>query len=120
MHATVLIGDLNARTGMLLEYMENGDEDNIANKRNTPLPIRNNCDKIINQHGKKLINLCKAFDLQILNGRNKGDLYGNFTHFNKHKGASLVDVSVISDNFIQEIKHFFVLPQNELSEHCKI
>ena len=58
--------------------------------------------------------------MQILNGRHEGDLCGNFTHYNKNKGASQVDVAVISDNFSQEIKHFFVLPQNELSDHCKI
>ena len=109
---------LNARTGDLLDYMD--DEDNLINKRNTPLPNRNNCDKVINQQGKKLIDLCKTFDLQILNGRHKGDMWGNLTHYNKHKGASLVDVAVVSDNLIKEIKHFFVLPQNEISDHCKI
>ena len=55
-HNTMLIGDLNARTGILPEFMENGEEDYLINKRNSPLRIRNNCDKIINRHGKKHIN----------------------------------------------------------------
>ena len=100
--------------------MENDDNSNFMKMSNTPMQKRNNCDKVINRQGKKLIELCQTFDLQILNGRHSGDIWGKFTHYNKNKGASTVDMAVVSDNFIEEIQHFFVLPQLEISGHCKI
>ena len=104
------MGDFNARTGELLNYMENDDNCNFMKMRNTPTPKQNNCDKVINRQGKKLIELCQTFDLQILNGRHSRDIWGKFTHYNKNKGASTVDMAVVSDNFIKEIKHFFCSP----------
>ena len=44
---------------------------------NHPETSRNNCDIQINQEGLKLIQLCKSFDLMILNGRINGDFGGN-------------------------------------------
>ena len=81
---------------------------------------RNNCDKEVNVQGEKLLNLCKSLDLQILNGRNKGDMHGNFTHFNKNTGASAIDYAIVSDNLMENIKSFHVSPQAEYSDHCKI
>ena len=34
---------------------------------------RNNCDNILNSHRKIVLQICKSFDLRILNGRKKGD-----------------------------------------------
>ena len=47
-------------------------------------------------------------------------LLGNFTHYNKSKGQSVVDYRIVSENFFDNIKKFMIFPQSELSDHCKI
>ena len=58
--------------------------------------------------------------MQIGNGRLKGDFLGNFTHFNKNKGQSTVDLALISDTLFTDIDDLKVLPQEVYSDHCKI
>ena len=117
---TLLLGDFNARSAELLDYMKKDNCNKEPITRQFPMQKRNNCDKQINAHGKKVIDLCKSFDLHILNGRHDGDPWGAFTHYNKNKGASTVALAVISDSLSRDIKIFYVLPQLELSYHCKI
>ena len=78
-----------------------------------------NCDKQINKIGETIIQLCKSYDMQIANGRMKGDL-GNFTHHNKNTGQSVIDLTLISDGLYPYIEDFKVLSQPEFSGHCKI
>ena len=75
---------------------------------------RNNCDTIQNKNGMKLIELYKSYEMQIANGRFPGDYCGNFTHHNKNKGASTVDLALISDNLFHFTEYFKVLPHTEL------
>ena len=56
----------------------------------------------------------------ILNGRTKEDYWGNFTHYNKNKGASSVDLAIISCKIFENVKRFMVLPQLDISDHYKI
>ena len=56
----------------------------------------------------------------ILNGRTNGDFFGNFTHYNKNKGASTVDLAIVSCKSFESIKSFRIMPQLDLSGHCKI
>ena len=81
---------------------------------------RKNCDSILNTEGIKLIELCKALDLVIINGRSFGDHGVSFTHYNKNKGASLVDLAISPYNLFDKIEVFRVSPQTEISDHCKI
>ena len=74
----------------------------------------------MNQVGQKILQLCCSYDMQIANDRFNGDIFGNFTHFNKNTGQSTVDLALISDNIFDKIDDFKVLPQNSLSDHCKI
>ena len=112
---------MNARTGNEEDFIVINEKDMNMGICRTNIPSkRNNCDTEIYVQGEKLLNLCKSLDLQILNGRNKGDTYGNFTHFNKKAGASTIDYAISSDNLIPSIKAFHVLPQNIFSDHCKI
>ena len=123
--AFLLIGDMNARTGIIDDYCTL-DEKNITNLNNVdvnenhPKTRRNNCDIQINQEGLKVIQLCKSFDLMILNGRINGDFWGNFTHFNKNKGASAVDLGIVSCKLFNNITSFRIMPQLDISDHCKI
>ena len=70
--------------------------------------------------GKKLIDLCKTHDLQILNGRTLGDLNGSFTFFDRQQGASTIDYGIVSDSLQPLIKSFLVQEQTEISQHSKI
>ena len=121
-HQILLIGDINGRTGTLDDYevMKGNTSFSSLLEKNNPMISRNNCDKVINTQGSKIIHLCKTFDLMILNGRTSGDYWGNFTHYNNNKGASTVDLSIVSCNIYEYIKSFRVMPQLEITSHCKI
>ena len=41
-----------------------------------------------------------------------------FTHFNKNKGASAVDLGIVSCKLFN--KSFRIMPQLEITDHCKI
>ena len=114
------VGDLNSRTGNLREY----DEPDKLDQDHIPREIipseRRNCDKTSNQLGERLIDLCKGCDLQILNGRLRGDSDGAFTFFDRKMGASTIDIAVASDPLFPLIKSFIVSNQEEFSQHCKI
>ena len=84
------------------------------------VPIRQNCDKIENSHGKKIINFCKTFDFIFLNGRTDGDPCGNYTHLNFNNGPSTIDYAICNAECYKLISNFLILPMNELSDHSKI
>ena len=86
----LLLGDLNARTGKYNDHLEMSDKnyleiDMFENTEN--ISQRNKCDNILNSHGKIVLQICKSFDLRILNGRKKGDSLGNIT-FHGRNGVS--------------------------------
>ena len=112
-------GYINARVGELLEFTHT-DEQNPHPTRVVKESQRKNCDKSTNSNGIKLLNLCKGFELQVANGRFTGDFCGNFTYHNKNKGASTVDLTIISDNLFPLTDDLRVLPQTEFSDHCQI
>ena len=85
----VIIGDFNARTGDILDYDLNYQKENALSFSSNPHVQRRNCDKTANGEGKKILNLCKSFDLMLLNGRTLGDFWGNFTHYNNNGGGFL-------------------------------
>ena len=118
----LLMGDINARISNIIDYTitNNKEIKNSLYVENHPKINRNNCDIHFNQEGIKLIDLCKSFDLMILNGRTSGDYWGNFTHYNKNRGASTVDLSIASCKIFENIKNFRVIPQLDLTDHCKI
>ena len=117
----LLIGDINARIGNISEFMQHEKINiNCPPSRSVRETKRNNCDTTQNKKGMKLIELCKSYEMQIANGRFPGDYWGNFTHHNKNKGASTVDLVLISDNLFHITEDFKVLPHTELSDHGKI
>ena len=121
----LIIGDMNARTSTSDENPPAPSIDHSecyieTENYNIQIKPRNNCDKEINAHGNKIIEICKSYNLQILNGRMDGDPLGNLTYFNENLGASAVDYCICSQNFFKYISNFMTLPQNELSDHCKI
>ena len=66
----ILIGDVNAQTGGLLDYHEPDNNDNLLlPPRNIQIPHRASCNKLNNPKGKHIIDICNSFDMQIANGR---------------------------------------------------
>ena len=63
---------------------------------------RHNCDQKINAHDKNILDLCKGFNMRILNGRTLGDSQGSFTCF-QNNGRSTVDYAVASEYLMQAI-----------------
>ena len=118
----IITEDFNGRTGEIDDkYVESHLTDfEIRPASSIPLPLRKNCDSVINQQGRSILELCHTFNLKILNGRSSGDPLGNFTYSNVNLGASAIDYSICSQNFYDKINNFMVLPQNELSDHSKI
>ena len=85
----MLTGDLNARAGCALDYV---DTDPSTNTRipgdDNLLPLhtlrrRKKCESHINEHGQSLLEICKACDPRILNGRTTGDSFGKITFHSK-------------------------------------
>ena len=87
----------------------------------TPALIRRqNSDKVINNNGRKLIDMCKMCNLRIANGRLGHDAgVGNFT-CQTYNGQSCVDYVLFSPNLINDIEMFTVEPQTQYSDHCPV
>ena len=122
----LLMGDLNARTGLGIDYIEQDYDDNVPipegiYESDSPTNIpRGNMDKGTNKYGQNLLELCKTVPLRICNGRKLGDILGSFTCY-KWNGQSAVDYCAASPSLMDKIAQFKVhsfLPT--LSDHCAI
>ncbi|EDO38264.1 predicted protein [Nematostella vectensis] len=115
----LLLGDMNARTGNLRDYPENTDSRHTVDHF-YPTPAdslkRKNLDSQINSNGKSLIELCKALDLRILNGKTKGDSLGKLT-FNGRLGFSTIDYMITDHDFLSSFESFIVSRPSPLSDH---
>ena len=91
----LLMGDFNSRTG---KYPDNVCQDgnsiivNDQSKFSQYAFQRNSFDNDFNNHGKRLLEICRSADLRILNGRISGDSLGRPT-FHGKSGVSVVDYS---------------------------
>ena len=79
----MLSGDVNSRLGnkpdTLLDTQINPHVDGITVFNTIKPPPRHSMDNTTNVWGNKLIDLCIANNLCLLNGRTVGDLGGNYT-----------------------------------------
>ena len=132
-----LIGDLNARTGVLADYFEQENDEvsdliglnfcrdnDLSTLNNSYVPTsRWNMDLQVNDNGNKLLEMCKSLDLAIVNGRLGEDGgFGNFTCYNKNGGRSTIDYFLISHELWHSLQNFKVdLFDKCLSDaHCPI
>ena len=125
----ILMGDFNARNRNLsdLNYLNQSefitslleDNDSDINMRNSSLTNCHVRDKGVNSYGKSLIDICCTNQLCILNGRTKGDRFGNFTCFT-YNGCSTVDYAIISNSLFSDVIYFTVHPLSLLSNHGPI
>jgi hypothetical protein len=94
----MLVGDFNARTSKLMDYISQEGNTFINDiTENSFIPqVKNNFDNLINEHGKHLIDLCKSSNLTILNGRTPGDSFGKPTY---HQGWVDYKIFVVCYNY---------------------
>ena len=119
----ILIGDFNARTGSMPDYILH---DSLECTQLPPdyipdCPLaRYSEDNILNGYGRELLNLCQGSKLRIVNGRvglDKG--IGKYTCFTK-RGKSVVDYVLASSEFLKSFYLFEVGALSEVSDHCPL
>ena len=117
----ITLGDFNARTSKQEDFVSNEGNEYIpdTSENSFYLKDRQNFDTSINNHGKKLIEICKTCDLRILNGRTLGDSLGQPTFHGKN-GISTIDYIICNQNLLHNIKHLIVKPPNYLSDHSQV
>ena len=98
----MICGDMNSRSGCLQDYIDyddNGDINSVLYDRTcepTRIQPRVSEDKIVNEYGKRLIDLCIGNDLIIVNGRTEGDPTGSLTMYNHNITGCLVRLGISS------------------------
>ena len=121
---TYIFGDFNARTKSICENIAQDKMDEtlgIQNVMEKIPPARNSEDmKLVNQRGHDFLDLCRANDLTIANGRTVGDLYGKYTCHQK-RGSSVVDYLIAPHKTLHNISQLKVGDFTPLlSDHCPI
>ena len=119
-----LLGDFNARTGLLTDTIVNDDVQYTCLPDDYTIDLdiieRQNCDNVVNAFGKRLIELCQMSGLRIVNGRKLGDSAGQKT-CHEWNGSSTVDYMIIEESSFNKVKTFKVQEKlNHLSDHCPI
>ena len=79
----------------------------------------NSFDNELNNHGKRLLEICRSADLRILNGRTSGDTLGRPT-FHGKSGVSIVDYAICDQDLFRHIANFIVREPLSLSDHSPI
>ena len=116
----ILNGDFNARTGNLHDTIPPDKYEEFNIPTGNYRPNRNSQDKKTNTRGNEILDLCKSFDINIINGRKTGDPFGKYTCFNWN-GSSVVDYLLTSDSIFNQISSFKVGEFTPwLSDHCPI
>ena len=117
-----IVGDFNSRTGNLDDFvtiedhvlrtinLDNIEEDIFSSKNDLESKCfeinRFNKDNICNNNGKQLIEVCRAADIKMVNGRfgNDHKIGNNTCH--KPNGSSAIDYFIVSPIIFDYIKNF--------------
>ena len=113
----ILGGDLNARVGDW-SYQEDMGEGRDDEEEEGKTYNRTTQDQVINNHGRKLIEICTMFSLTPLGGLKEKSFESKFT-FIGHRGSSHIDHFAVSTNLIDKISSFRILDRVE-SSHLPI
>ena len=101
----IVAGDSNARTGDEIDYIKDDEAlylsgGNFYSVSHFDIP-RKSQDKEINAFGQNLLEMCKAHDTHIVNGRSLSDKDGHMTFATS---TSLIDYFVISSELFSVVK----------------
>ena len=113
----ILGGDLNARVGDW-SFQEDTEGDRGDEDDEGKIYSRKTQDIVINNHGKKLIEICTMFSLTPLGGLKEKSFDSKFT-FLGHRGSSHIDHFVISTKMLDKISNFKIMDRIE-SSHLPI
>ena len=117
----LIIGEFNATTCNQDDTIPpNKFDSEFYINQSKPPPKRNSQDKILNNRGKELIEMCKSLEFYIVNGRKLGDPFGNYTCF-QWNGNSVNDYLLTSESIFDQVSTFKVgdfLPR--ISDHCPL
>jgi hypothetical protein len=119
----IVCGDFNARTSLEQDYCNSDNLDKYLDISSTLVSThhldRRNCDKHkVDNHGQKLLSLCKSSDLRILNGRIFGDSIGHVTCYSHNGLPSTIDYVLASEGLFPMIESFHVHNPSPFSIHC--
>ena len=112
----ILLGDFNSRVGTVSDFEQEFEHDGSNLEMNShkvyfeenDLIKRANRDMLINNNGKKLIELCKMSDLKLTNGRIGTDkALGHYT-CHTSQGKSAIDFGVVSMELFPYIADFYI------------
>ena len=118
----LLMGDFNSRTG---KYSDNvcQEGNSIITNDQSEFSLcalqRHSFDNELNNHGKRLLEICRSADLTIMNGRSRGDSLGRPT-FHGKLGVSVVDYAICDQDLFHSIANFVVKEPSSLSDHSPI
>ena len=121
----LVCGDFNSRTSVYPDYIVNDEFDHMSVLPDeyifdTQMPRFSQDEGHVNNNGLLLLDFCKQTGLRIMNGRVGNDSgTGRYT-FVGHRGCSVVDYGICSQNLFNFIKEFEVQEPNILSDHCLI
>lgn len=110
----LITGDFSARSGALLDYIDNDVLFSEINNHNSEVTSyipetepgpRFTMVRKINTYGRKPINLCKSSHLRIVNGPHKSDPTGSYTYCGPN-GRFVVDL--VLTNSLSRTLHFKV------------
>ena len=91
----IFMVDFNGRIADLPDHLDLNDKSlDFQSNILSDFRYRYNRDKEHNDAGKQVLDMCKSFNLRILNGRKLGDMRGDFTHYNNAGGQSTVDLGI--------------------------
>ena len=121
---TFIFGDFNARTKNECENIvhDRFDSDLGLDTTMRDLPLTRNSEdmKMKNKRGKEFLDICRANDLTIANGRVMGDVFGKYT-CHQRLGSSVVDYLISPYKSMRNLLEFRVGDiQLLLSDHCPI
>lgn len=120
-----LLGDMNARTGNLLDFVEQENPEDFFTQNIVDInsfsdidileglgipKMRNSMDETVNRYGRKLIDLCKNNNLFIFNGRVGNDVRGNPTS----KNLSVIDYIISTASVLQLVNDFEIFDFSKL------
>ena len=120
--SVLILGDFNSRTGKYSDIVcQEGNTIITNDQSNSSLcaPQRNSFDNELNNHGKRLLEICRSADLRILNGRISGDSLGRPT-FHGNSGISVIDYAICDQDLYRHISNFIVKEPSSLSDHSPI
>ncbi len=117
----LIAGDFNARIGKKPDYIvcdsNIGDIDSNLYNPDHPL-VRASLDSACNARGNKLLELCKAMSLRVVNGRLGSDFgTGGYTYFSK-QSCTTIDYLLAKECELHMLLDFSVQDFNAYSDHA--